>query len=276
MQQLAKEYKLKKLKVGFVPTMGYLHDGHISLIKRARKDCDIVVISIFVNPSQFGPGEDYKRYPKDFQRDRNIAEKESVDIVFSPCVEEMYPSDFSTHVEVENLTGVLCGISRPGHFKGVTTVVNKLFNIVIPDVAYFGQKDMQQALVIKKMVSNLNMPVEIKVMPIVREKDGLALSSRNKYLNEKERKQALVLYNCIKKAEQMVKENEIEVSKIKTMIKEEIKKKDLVKIDYIEVVDLDNLKGIERIEYKALLALAVYLGNTRLIDNTILKKQDRK
>lgn len=271
MQQMAREYRSKKLKVGFVPTMGYLHKGHISLIRRAREECDIVVISIFVNPTQFGPGEDLDKYPRDLERDISIAKQEKVDVIFSPSEDEMYSEDFSTYVEEEKLTKTLCGASRPGHFKGVTTIVTKLFNIVIPDMAYFGQKDMQQAIIIKRMVQDLNMPIKIEILPIIRENDGLALSSRNKYLNLKERKQATVLYHCIKEAEQMVKDGEDSADKIKKMAVNEINRRDLVNIDYVEIVDLESLRPMGQIKDKALLALAVYIGNTRLIDNAVLK-----
>ena len=265
--------KLKRegKRIGFVPTMGYLHEGHLSLIRKARGENDIVVISIFVNPTQFGPREDYRRYPRDLKRDLRLAREEGVDIVFYPSVEEMYPTKYRTYVEVEELSNVLCGKSRPGHFRGVTTVCAKLFNIVLPDVAYFGQKDAQQAIIIKRMVRDLNFPLKIKVLPIVREKDGLALSSRNVYLSSEERKEATVLYRSLKIAEQMVKEGVKDSRKIKRRVRSMISRKETAKIDYVEIVSLEDLEPVTVIDKPALLALAVWFGKARLIDNTILK-----
>ncbi|MBN1404947.1 MAG: pantoate--beta-alanine ligase, partial [Candidatus Omnitrophica bacterium] len=199
-----RKIKLSKKTIGFVPTMGYLHDGHLSLIKQASKECDIVVVSIFVNPTQFGPNEDLSRYPRDLKRDLNLLRKENTDIVFIPNTAIMYPDGFKTYVNVEGLGEVLCGVSRPSHFKGVATVVAKLFNLVEPDAAYFGQKDAQQAIIINKMVEDLNMNVNVKVLPIVREKDGLAISSRNIYLNPKNRSNAVILYKSLKCAKQVI------------------------------------------------------------------------
>ena len=265
--------KLKRegKRIGFVPTMGYLHEGHLSLARYARGENDIVVISIFVNPTQFGPREDYRRYPRDLKRDLRLAREEGVDIVFYPSVEEMYPTKYRTYVEVEELSNVLCGKSRPGHFRGVTTVCAKLFNIVLPDVAYFGQKDAQQAIIIKRMVRDLNFPLKIKVLPIVREKDGLALSSRNVYLSSEERKEATVLYRSLKIAEQMVKEGVKDSWKIKRRVRSMISRKETAKIDYVEIVSLEDLEPVTVIDKPALLALAVWFGKARLIDNTILK-----
>ena len=265
--------KLKRegKRIGFVPTMGYLHEGHLSLARYARRENDIVVISIFVNPTQFGPREDYRRYPRDLKRDLRLAREEGVDIVFYPSVEEMYPTKYRTYVEVEELSNVLCGKSRPGHFRGVTTVCAKLFNIVLPDVAYFGQKDAQQAIIIKRMVRDLNFPLKIKVLPIVREKDGLALSSRNVYLSSEERKEATVLYRSLKIAEQMVKEGVKDSRKIKRRVRSMISRKETAKIDYVEIVSLEDLEPVTVIDKPALLALAVWFGKARLIDNTILK-----
>ena len=265
--------KLKRegKRIGFVPTMGYLHEGHLSLARYARRENDIVVISIFVNPTQFGPREDYRRYPRDLKRDLRLAREEGVDIVFYPSVEEMYPTKYRTYVEVEELSRVLCGKSRPGHFRGVTTVCAKLFNIVMPDVAYFGQKDAQQAIIIKRMVRDLNFPLKIKVLPIVREKDGLALSSRNVYLSSEERKEATVLYRSLKIAEQMVKEGVKDSRKIKRRVRNMISRKKTAKIDYVEIVSLEDLEPVTVIDKPALLALAVWFGKARLIDNTILK-----
>lgn len=258
-------------KIGFVPTMGYLHEGHLSLMRKARKENDIVVISIFVNPTQFGPREDYNRYPRDLNRDLKLAREVGVDIVFYPSVDEMYPSKYRTYVEVEELSDLLCGKSRPGHFRGVTTVCAKLFNIIQPDVAYFGQKDAQQAIIIKQMVRDLNFPFKIKVLPIVREKDGLAMSSRNVYLSPQERKDAVILYQSLKIAEQMVKQGIKDARKIKMKVKKMISEKKTARIDYVEIVDMEDLKPVTLINKPVLLALAVWFGKARLIDNTILK-----
>lgn len=262
--------KKKEKTVGFVPTMGFLHEGHLSLIRRARKDTDCVVVSIFVNPIQFGPKEDFKKYPRDLKRDLALSKKSGVDIVFFPRVEFMYPKGFSTYVSVEGLTESLCGFSRPGHFKGVTTVVAKLFNIVKPDIAYFGQKDAQQAIVIKKMAEDLNMPVKIKMMPIVREKDGLAMSSRNVYLSPCQRRQALSLYKSLKLARKLYRKGEKNPKKIIAGMRGEILKEKAAEIDYLSIVDLDRLKDVSKVLKKSLVAVAVKIGNTRLIDNVIL------
>jgi len=268
--------KIERLKrgrkaIGFVPTMGCLHEGHLSLIRRAGKDTDCVVVSIFVNPIQFGPREDFKRYPRDLKRDLELCKKEKVDIVFMPQAGTIYRRSFSTYVNVENLTNRLCGTSRPGHFKGVTTVVAKLFNLVRPDVAYFGQKDAQQAVVIKKMVNDLNMPVKINMMPIVREKDGLAMSSRNLYLSSEEHRQALSLYRSLKLAKDLRKKGERNPEKIVSRMRKVIAAEKDSKIDYISIVDLKDLKKVDRISGETLVALAVKIGKTRLIDNIILR-----
>lgn len=273
MQNLSKGFKRDGKTIGFVPTMGYLHEGHLSLVRASKRDCDITVVSIFVNPIQFGPKEDLSRYPRDFERDRSMLEKEGVDYIFYPSVEEMYQPDFNTTINVEGVTKNLCGASRPGHFRGVTTVVGKLFNIVLPDRAYFGEKDYQQLITIKKMVRDLNFPVEIIGMPIVREKDGLAMSSRNSYLNEEERKSALCLYKSILLAQNLVKEGKTSVKEILDTVEEFIKSTPYTKIDYVKICDPKTLEYIEdgNIEGKKLLALAVFVGNTRLIDNVILE-----
>lgn len=270
MQRLVKRLKGEGKKIGFVPTMGYLHEGHLSLAKQARKDADVVIMSIYVNPLQFGPKEDFSRYPRDLKRDMRLAKEVGVDIIFSPEDKEMYPSDYVTYVEVEKITEGLCGRFRPGHFKGVTTVVTKLFNIVKPDIAYFGQKDAQQARVIEKMVEDLNMDIKIKVMPIVREKDGLAMSSRNVYLNPEERKRATCLYEALKKAEELISQGERDAKKIIGEMKKIVVKKGVSRIDYIEIVDAKNLEPLEKLKGKVLILLAVWIGNTRLIDNTIV------
>ncbi len=257
-------------KVGFVPTMGALHPGHLELVRVAKERCDYVVVSIFVNPLQFGPKEDYQRYPRDFKKDRQLLKALGVDAVFYPDKEEMYPPDYSTYVEVEGLTRYLCGRSRPGHFRGVTTVVAKLFNIVKPHLAVFGQKDAQQALVIKRMVQDLNFPIEIVVVPTVREKDGLAMSSRNKYLTPEERKEAPVLFRSLKLAEKLIKSGQRDAEKVKRAMRQMIKEESRGKIDYVEIVDTQRLEPVKRIKGEVLVALAVYFGKARLIDNIII------
>jgi pantoate--beta-alanine ligase len=251
--------------------MGYLHKGHLSLMKKARKETDIVIISIFVNPTQFGPHEDYTQYPRDLEKDTQLAKAVGVDVVFVPTVAAMYPQGFSTFVNVEEITDCLCGQSRPGHFRGVTTVVMKLFNLVKPDIAYFGQKDAQQAIVIKRMVKDLDMDIKIKVLPIVRESDGLAMSSRNTYLNLQERKDATVLFHALQRARTMVASGVREPRKIISNMKRIIRQKQSAKIDYVAVVDTENLKTLKRISGEVLIALAVWIGKTRLIDNIIIR-----
>ncbi|MGB9620899.1 MAG: pantoate--beta-alanine ligase [Brevinematia bacterium] len=271
LQQKMIEIKRKGKKIGFVPTMGALHEGHLSLVRQCKKDNDITVVSIFVNPTQFGPNEDYSRYPRTFERDKELLEKEGVDYIFHPAVSEMYPQDYETYIILEKLPNHLCGLSRPGHFRGVATVVAKLFNIVQPDVAYFGQKDYQQAQIIKKMVRDLNFPIEIVVMPIVREEDGLAMSSRNTYLSQEERKNAIVLYRSLQKAKEMILSGEKSIVKIKEEMKKIIESVPS-KIDYIEIVDPLTLESLERIpnQGNVVVAVAVFIGNARLIDNEII------
>ncbi len=257
--------------IGFVPTMGYLHEGHLSLVKTSVHDNDFTVMCIFVNPTQFGPNEDFEKYPRDMERDLRLAESAGVDVVFSPSVAEMYPESYKTYVEVEDITKVLCGLSRPVHFKGVTTVVNKLFNIVEPDKAYFGQKDAQQVIVIKKMVRDLNMNLEIITCPIVRESDGLAMSSRNVYLNKEERAEAVVLSKSLFEAKEMINKGEKSAEKIVEFIRGRIMLQKLADIDYVEVVSADSLERLDNLEGSILIALAVRFGKTRLIDNVILE-----
>lgn len=266
-----KNAKKEGKKVGLVPTMGFFHDGHLELMRQARKECDVVIVSIFVNPTQFGPGEDYEDYPRDIERDMQLAEEVGVDVIFNPSVEEMYPDGFSTYVEVKGITGKLCGRSRPGHFKGVATIVTKLFNSVQPDVAFFGQKDAQQVLVIQKMVKELNIDVEIRTVPIVREEDGIAMSSRNLYLNDEERKAARILYRSIQKAQQKVQEGERDVNRLKGAVIDMISSEPLAKIDYVELLTYPELEEKDVLEGKMLLALAVKIGKARLIDNAILE-----
>jgi len=257
--------------IGFVPTMGYLHQGHLQLMREAKKDCDMVVISIFVNPAQFGPGEDLERYPRDFERDHALAAEVDVDAIFYPSVEEMYPPGFNTNVDLNSLTGCLCGKSRPGHFRGVATVVTKLFNIVLPDRAYFGQKDAQQVLVIRRMAEDLNMPVEIVTVPTVREEDGLAMSSRNVYLTPEQRRSAAVLFESLKAAEKAVEQGERDAGTILQLVRDMISSVPEAGIDYVELRNISDLNPVEVIDCPVLLALAVRFGQTRLIDNTVLE-----
>ena len=270
MSTFVKIMKKENKSIGFVPTMGYLHEGHLSLVRVAKKHTDVVVMSIFINPIQFGPAEDFKKYPRDLRRDEGLAGEAGVDVIFYPSLEDMYPEGYATYVTVEKLTDTLCGESRPGHFKGVATVVTKLFNIVRPDIAYFGQKDMQQALMIKKMAQDLNMGIDIKVMSIVREKDGLAMSSRNMYLQDQERKDAVVLCQSLKHAENLVKQGERDAKKIVKAVEDMIKQKPTARIDYVKAVDTKELRDIKIISGEIMIALAVFFGQTRLIDNTVI------
>ena len=266
------EWKKAGNTVGFVPTMGYLHEGHMSLIDAAGEN-DKVVVSIFVNPMQFGPNEDLASYPRDLEHDAALCEAHGVDLIFHPTPEEMYGENFYSYVDMNVLTQELCGLSRPVHFRGVCTVVAKLFNIVTPDKAYFGQKDAQQLAVIKRMVKDLNMPLTVIGCPIVREEDGLAKSSRNTYLSAEERKAALVLSRSIFLGRQMVEEGEQDCKKIIAAMREEIEKEPLAKIDYVKIVNLDTVQQIDKISGDVLAAIAVYIGKTRLIDNFICEQQ---
>ncbi len=256
--------------VGLVPTMGYLHEGHLALVRRARSENETVVVSIFVNPTQFGAGEDFQTYPRDPERDLALLQREEVDVVFMPPAEEMYPAHFSTWVDVQQITERLEGAFRPGHFRGVATVVAKLFNIVEPTRAYFGQKDAQQLIVIKRMVSDLNMNLELVAVPTVREPDGLAMSSRNTYLSPKERQAALVLWQALNLASQLWSEGERNASKIRQKMKALIDSEPLAQIDYISVADAESLEELAEIDCPALVSLAVRIGKTRLIDNIVL------
>jgi len=271
-REVVKSAKEAKKSVGFVPTMGFLHEGHLALIKKAKEENDLVIVSIFVNPTQFGPGEDLESYPRDIERDSELSKSAGADIIFHPTVEEMYPSGFNTYVELEgDITKKLCGASRPGHFKGVTTVVSKLFNIVSPHKAYFGQKDAQQVAVIEQMVRDLNFDIKIIPCPIVREKDGLAMSSRNTYLNTEEREAALILSKSLFMASKMIQDGEKSGSKIKDFIIKNITSEKLANIDYVEVVDAKTLNNIDELHGDILIALAVRFGRTRLIDNIRLE-----
>lgn len=267
-KDIVREWKKQGYSIGLVPTMGYLHKGHGSLIEKAVAENDKVVISVFVNPIQFGPNEDFSSYPRDIEKDAKLCDTLGADIVFNPEPKEMYGEDFSSYLEVQGITEGLCGAKRPGHFRGVTTVVAKLFNITEANRAYFGEKDAQQLAVIKKMVKDFNMNIEIRPCPIVREKDGLAMSSRNTYLSEEERRAALVLNKSLRKAKEALRENERSTEALRKIIKEHIYKEPLAKIDYVEIVDSISLKPCgEVINKNILIAIAVYIGNTRLIDN---------
>ncbi|EAI8172896.1 pantoate--beta-alanine ligase [Campylobacter upsaliensis] len=269
LKNIIKKWKNQDLSIGYVPTMGYLHEGHLSLIKKASKN-DKIIVSIFVNPMQFGVNEDLATYPRDLERDAKLCENEGVAVLFTPSVEQMYPKDFSSYVDMNSLTDKLCGAKREGHFRGVCTILMKFFHLITPDVAYFGQKDAQQCAVVKHMVEDLNLDLEIEICPIIREKDGLAKSSRNVYLNEAERKAALVLSRAIFLGENLIKKGERESKIILQAMREELQKESLARIDYIELVNPKTMEHLERIEDSALGALAVYIGKTRLIDNFLL------
>jgi len=256
--------------IGFVPTMGYLHEGHISLVERACSEVASVVVSIFVNPTQFAPTDDLEAYPRDLERDAALLAEAGANLLWTPTPEVMYPPGYQTWVEVEEITKPLEGAKRPGHFRGVTTVVTKLFNAVQPQKAYFGQKDAQQAAVIRRMVRDLNMPVEIVTSPIVRERDGLAMSSRNTYLNPEERQAALVLSTSLAAAQSAYEKGERDANKLRALMEEIIHAEPLARLDYVSVADNDSLAELEKIEGKTLLSMAVYIGTTRLIDNVVL------
>lgn len=270
-RQQVKAWKKEGLTVGLVPTMGYLHEGHKSLIDAAVKENDRVVVSVFVNPTQFAPSEDLESYPRDLNRDAALCEAAGAALIFHPEPSEMYHEDYSTFVDMRTLTQVLCGKTRPIHFSGVCTVVSKLFNIVQPDRAYFGQKDAQQLAVIKHMVQDLNFDIEIVGCPIIREEDGLAKSSRNTYLNEEERKQAVILSKALKKGKELIEDGETKASVVKQIIRETIETMPLSKIDYVELVDFKTFENVEELKGEVLAAVAVYIGKTRLIDNFIIQ-----
>ncbi len=266
-REKVKAWKKEGLSVGFVPTMGYLHEGHQSLIKRAVEENDRVVVSIFVNPMQFGPTEDLDSYPRDLEKDSALCEATGANLIFHPEPEEMYTDGFCSFVDMTGLTEELCGLSRPVHFRGVCTVVSKLFHIVSPDRAYFGQKDAQQLAIIKRMVIDLNMDIEIIGCPIIREEDGLAKSSRNTYLSAEERKAALILSSTIRLGEEMVKKGETDAATVLDSMKKQIETEPMAKIDYVKIVDALTMQQIETIDRPILCAMAVYIGKTRLIDN---------
>jgi len=265
------EARGKGHSVGLFPTLGALHEGHLSLVRRSVADNDMTVVSIFVNPTQFGPGEDLEKYPRPFERDTRLCEAEGVDVIFAPSPGEMYSEDYSTYVEETKLSKGLCGAARPEHFKGVTTVVTKLFNIIRPDRAYFGQKDAQQAAVLRRMVRDLDMPVEIVVLPIVREDDAVAMSSRNDYLSGPLREEARVLSQALDRAEGLVADGETDTSVLIGEMMDVIRGAPHARVDYVEIVDTETLEPVDEIGEAALAAMAVYIGDTRLIDNRILQ-----
>jgi pantoate--beta-alanine ligase len=269
-KRLVKAARGNGKKIGLVPTMGALHIGHVSLIETAARQTDFVVVSIFVNPTQFGPGEDFQKYPRPFERDMAICQKQGVDLVFAPTSEEMYAGENLTWVTVEKLTEPLCGQFRPGHFCGVATVCAKLFNIVQPDVAFFGQKDAQQAVVIQRMVADLNMPLEIVVCPTVREPDGLAVSSRNQYLSPSQRKDAAYIYKALQKCQQMIEQGVKDAQEIAAEMHEILNQVPSMKIEYVSIVDAETLGRVGRIAGKVLAAVAVRCGPARLIDNILV------
>ncbi len=273
MQSFSLKIHSEGKKIGFVPTMGALHEGHLSLIRGAKKECDTIIVSIFVNPTQFGPNEDYKKYPRTFKKDRKLLQGLKVDAIFLPSAADMYPEGYKTYVEVKSLGEKLCGRSRLNHFKGVTTIVAKLFNIVKPDIAYFGAKDFQQQVIIKKMVKDLNMGLVIRTIQTAREKDGLALSSRNAYLSREQRNIAPLIYKSLLSGKKMVDSGTSSLKAVVSSIKTSIQKEKAFRIDYFEVVDPETLEPVstKKKGSPVLIAIAAYLGKTRLIDNILIK-----
>lgn len=270
-REIVGQWRKEGLTVGLVPTMGYLHEGHQSLIKKSAEQNDRTVVSVFVNPIQFGPNEDLEAYPRDLERDMKAVEEVGGDLIFNPEPAEMYPGHFTSFIDTTETTELLCGAVRPIHFRGVCTVVGKLFNIVCPDSAYFGQKDAQQLATIRRFVRDLNFPIEIVACPIIREDDGLAKSSRNTYLNPVERQAALILSKSLQLGKTAIENGERDASKVISIIKSNLETEPLARVDYVEVVDFENIQRIERIEGETLVAIAVYIGKTRLIDNFIVK-----
>lgn len=269
MQSYSEQLRLQGKRIAFVPTMGYFHDGHLALMREAKKAADTVVVSIYVNPTQFGPKEDFAKYPRDLNRDLKMAENVGVDVVFHPFDKDMYPAQYQTYVNVEGVTQNLCGFSRPGHFRGVTTVCNKLFNIIKPHIAVFGKKDFQQFVTIQRMVNDINLDLVIVGYPTVREKDGLAMSSRNKYLSKEERKSALTLSKSLKMAQSLYDKGERDASVIISKVERLIQKAPSTQIDYVKICDTKRLRDIKKINREAVMALAVRVGKTRLIDNHV-------
>lgn len=275
MQEWSERERCAGRRITFVPTMGFLHEGHLRLVRDGRKRGDRLVVSIFVNPTQFGPREDFAAYPRDLDRDRKLLEREGTDVIFHPATREMYPDGYQTYVDVEKLSPLLCGAFRPGHFRGVATVLVKLFNIVRPHVVILGAKDYQQLQITRRMVSELNFDIEVIGHPIVREKDGVAMSSRNAYLNQEERRAAQSLYRSLKKAETLVQSGARRSEEIIKAVRAEIEKEALVRLEYVRVCHPGSLAEVEEIDGEALLALAVWFGKARLIDNTMLKCQGK-
>jgi pantoate--beta-alanine ligase len=273
-RKIVKEWKSKGYKVGYVPTMGYLHEGHKSLILKSVSENDKTIVSIFVNPIQFGPTEDLESYPRDIERDKKLVSDAGADLIFYPEVSEMYPSHFTTLVNTKEVSENLCGAKRPVHFGGVCTVLSKFFNIITPDRAYFGQKDAQQLAVVKRFVRDLNFDIEIIGCPIIREDDGLAKSSRNTYLNPEERKAALILSKSLAKGKDLILAGERDANKVIKCITDSLNTEKLAKVDYVSVVDNENIQYIDTIKGEVLVAIAVYIGKTRLIDNFIIKVED--
>jgi len=269
MRQAVARARAAGARIGFVPTMGALHEGHGALVDASVAECDVTVVSIFVNPLQFGPAEDFHKDPRDLEADKAFCQARGVDFIFAPSEKEMYPEPPRAFVEVEELTAGLCGAFRPGHFRGVTTVVTKLFHIVMPDVAYFGQKDYQQLAVIRRMVDDLNFPVEIRGVPTVREADGLAMSSRNRYLNPEERRAATALYRGLTAAKALLEQGERNADRVRQRVREELAKEPLVREQYVEVVDADDLSQVSYIDGRVAVAVAAFVGTTRLIDNIV-------
>jgi pantoate--beta-alanine ligase len=276
MREAAEALRRADLRLGLVPTMGYFHEGHLSLMRRARAECDRVVVSLFVNPAQFSPGEDLGRYPRDFERDCDLAAAEGVDLLFAPETNDVYPPGFATYVDVERLTEGLCGASRPGHFRGVATVVAKLFNLCRPAVAYFGQKDYQQAQVIRRLVADLDFGLQVEVLPIVREPDGLAMSSRNQYLSADERRQATCLYRALVRAAELFASGETRTDRLVAQMRAVVEAEPAARVDYAAIVDAYELAPLRRAAPGAVAAVAVYFNDTRLLDNAILGTDELK
>jgi pantoate--beta-alanine ligase len=274
-KQLVQKARKNGKSVGFIPTMGALHEGHLSLVREAVDECGFVVVSIFLNPLQFSPKEDLSHYPRDFKSDRKLLKLAGADLLFYPQAKDFYPSGFSTYVEETHLSKVLCGKSRLGHFRGVCTVLVKLFNVINPDIVYFGQKDYQQALIVRRLISDLNFSLKMKILPIVRDKDNLALSSRNAYLNRSERKESLCIYEALALAKELIDRGEKNTKKIVSTISKKISSKKRAKIDYIEIRNAENLNPLDKVTGKVLIALAVYIGKTRLIDNIVLNVKNK-
>ena len=272
-REVTSSWRKQELSIGLVPTMGFIHDGHKSLMEKARIENEKVVVSIFVNPLQFGPAEDYEKYPRDLEHDKKVCKEAGIDLIFVPTVSEIYPSRNFAYVDIEELGNGLCGAKRPGHFRGVCTVVSKLFNIVLPDRAYFGEKDAQQLAIIKRMVKDLNFDIDIVACPTVREPDGLAMSSRNSYLSSEERKAALTISKSLKLAKAALSGNEKNADSIKKIVCDELSRERLIRIDYVDIVNPDTLEPITQIDGPVLVAVAAFVGRTRLIDNFFFREE---